>query len=691
MLNFWNDRSDNAAGTALSSLGENARKADQQVIEAAVADGRKIYYDVSMSFAFTGSPVGVVRAETCYAHDLASMGVGTPVVWHENQRRFIVVPRQTWLAGETGQFLDGIASDNHVCDMEAGSLLLVFGLNWWHKPAYLDDLLWEVEARRLSLVPFVHDVIWDKLVRFFAPGSLRRVVTAARKLIQSSSALLTNSRCSLADIKAFCAKYGLPDLEIRDCPQCDYAIMKRPSVSARFAALSCGRGFVLNVSPFYRYKNQDLLLWLWRDLIQAHGPENVPLLAIVGSEKSLKREFLTRAFRDRIIRKHIRLLRNVDDESLAWLYQNCLFTVFPSLYEGWGLPVGESLAYGKICIASNAASMPEVAPDHTDLIDPRDYPAWYERLERYIFSPEARRAREKVVAGFRPPTSMDGTTRMLANALAMYPGAAREPALEQGRRICNFSAYASGRYLGDGWEINGLTAHAKGEKAALRFSLGRDSGPVVLELECVASSYPLNLAIAVNGALVQVSSLEHAGHEISLPLPARAVAEGEVRVEFSVSRRKSAPLGLTLVSFSLEQAPDEPAQVQDCLEIIGKLCPPLIPPLRGVLQRRPDLVALLDGEEGCLRLFFWIWRYGIGEEPTLGAHWRDVERTLRNLAATQSKQAIIPGYSCLLDALWAIRPDLRGMDKSTAAGQKALVGWLIAHGKTEYNFHEIVA
>jgi len=48
----------------------------------------------------------------------------------------------------------------------------------------------------------------------------------------------------------------------------------------------------------------------------------------------------------------VHLLREISDTDLWTLYSRCLFTVCPTLYEGWGLPVGESLAMGKICVSS---------------------------------------------------------------------------------------------------------------------------------------------------------------------------------------------------------------------------------------------------------------------------------------------------------------------------------------------------
>ncbi len=65
----------------------------------------------------------------------------------------------------------------------------------------------------------------------------------------------------------------------------------------------------------------------------------------------------------------IHLLRDISDADLRLLYERCLFTVCPTLYEGWGLPVGEALAMGKICVCSDRASLPEVAGEFGVYVD----------------------------------------------------------------------------------------------------------------------------------------------------------------------------------------------------------------------------------------------------------------------------------------------------------------------------------
>jgi glycosyltransferase involved in cell wall biosynthesis len=91
------------------------------------------------------------------------------------------------------------------------------------------------------------------------------------------------------------------------------------------------------------------------------------------------------------------LLHNVSDVELSLLYKNCLFTVFPSLYEGWGLPIAESLANGKFCIAGTGSSLPEVGDKFCDYIDPWNVPAWTEILKKYILNPSELYERNELI------------------------------------------------------------------------------------------------------------------------------------------------------------------------------------------------------------------------------------------------------------------------------------------------------
>jgi alpha-1,3-rhamnosyl/mannosyltransferase len=74
----------------------------------------------------------------------------------------------------------------------------------------------------------------------------------------------------------------------------------------------------------------------------------------------------------------------LNEESLACLYSSALALVFPSLYEGFGLPVIEAMACGCPVICSNAASLPEVAGDAALLIDPHNVDELAGAIDRVV-------------------------------------------------------------------------------------------------------------------------------------------------------------------------------------------------------------------------------------------------------------------------------------------------------------------
>jgi glycosyltransferase involved in cell wall biosynthesis len=181
----------------------------------------------------------------------------------------------------------------------------------------------------------------------------------------------------------------------------------------------CRTPYILFVSTIERRKNHEILYHAYRRFVEADR-QDLPKLVFVGKPGWKVDDFLSDLRLDRSIDGLIIMLNHVNDSELSCLYRHALFTVYPSLYEGWGLPVAESLAYGKFCIASNTSSLPEVGGDFVEYLDPWDLPLWVERLAYYFDNLEAVREREVIIQSqYRPPTWMETTRAVVNHALSL--------------------------------------------------------------------------------------------------------------------------------------------------------------------------------------------------------------------------------------------------------------------------------
>ncbi|EJW13021.1 glycosyl transferase, group 1 [Rhodovulum sp. PH10] len=164
-------------------------------------------------------------------------------------------------------------------------------------------------------------------------------------------------------------------------------------------------GFVLTVGDVGTRKNHRLLLDVWaslaRDGLARPGTENLPVLVVAGRVGHEGAALVAAAERDPVLRDTVRFLSNVDDQALRWLYAHCRFTLFPSLSEGFGLPVVESLAAGKACIASNATAIPEASQGAAIHLDPHDGAAWRAEVLRLLDDDALAAAEAEIAKKFR--------------------------------------------------------------------------------------------------------------------------------------------------------------------------------------------------------------------------------------------------------------------------------------------------
>ena len=162
--------------------------------------------------------------------------------------------------------------------------------------------------------------------------------------------------------------------------------------------------YVLCVGTIEVRKNPSYLFNIWKMMVQSGRP-NIPSLVFVGRKGWLVQDFLDQLKGCNNLGGRIFVMHNVTDVELDLLYRKCMLTMFPSFIEGWGLPVGESLAHGKICLCSAAGGIPEVGGEFVDFIDPYNPSDGLDHLVRYLDDPEQRLNREREIAEHFQPRS----------------------------------------------------------------------------------------------------------------------------------------------------------------------------------------------------------------------------------------------------------------------------------------------
>ncbi|MDE2576650.1 MAG: glycosyltransferase family 4 protein [Rhodospirillales bacterium] len=330
-----------------------------------------------------------------------------------------------------------------------GHVLLVLGAPWVR-----GDYFAAVAAARrehgVRYVQLFYDLIPTLLPETCDSGLVHGFNRALAGMLRHADHVLAISRHSLADLRRLAAacEVAMPPaslVPLGAAPEYGPARKARPA-DAAFLARHGLEEYVLCVGTLEPRKNHLYLYRIWKRLAAELGAAT-PRLVFAG-RLGWHIEELQRTLRaSGNLDGRILHLPEPSDGELATLYRGCLFTVFPSLYEGWGLPVAESLRYGKPVVTSSVSAMPEAGGDLALYVDPLNVESGYACIHALLTDRAALRARAGMVrAGYRP-TGWPMATRSLVRRLA---------AVERGGAAAALPELPAGR----AWQFAALSARA---------------------------------------------------------------------------------------------------------------------------------------------------------------------------------------------------------------------------------------
>jgi glycosyltransferase involved in cell wall biosynthesis len=257
----------------------------------------------------------------------------------------------------------------------------------------------------------VHDISYDRAPELFSRRD-RMLFRFVRGSLRRAARVIAVSEFTRADI---CDRYGLhPGKVVAIANGVGERFRPLPDAEARVRErFGIDRPYVLCVGALQPRKNVPLAIEAYARLM-GRGTECE--LVIAGGDRGGRLDVLDAILRTRLTGR-VHMLGHVEDQEMPALYSAARALVFPSLYEGFGLPALEAMAAGTPVIASNTTGLAEVVGDAGLTVDPRSADAFGDALGR-VLGDDA--LRDRLVAAGRARAADFTWVRTASATAAVY-------------------------------------------------------------------------------------------------------------------------------------------------------------------------------------------------------------------------------------------------------------------------------
>jgi glycosyltransferase involved in cell wall biosynthesis len=399
----------------------------QAVARHARAPGQaqQIVFDSSDLVAYVAhnrTPTGIQRVQlnvTARALLDPIEGVATAAVafdetsgfWREISRDLFL---RLWRLSRTGGEVDSPAWVEVVTELREalrqgqdfvfapGATLVNLGTSWWIRDYFLRV---RQVTRRFGVryVPLVYDCIPLMAPEHCQPLLCEEFAQWFSSMAAQADSALAISEWSAADAKRIAAEV-VPERSL------DIAVVRLDADLRQELGVAASEGwparpdlpepqedFVLCVGTIESRKNHLMLFHAWLALVRRHGATRVPRLVCIGKPGWLADAAMTLWRNSPALQERVSIAHGVSDVALAGLYGRAMFAVTNSFYEGWGLPVTESLSFGRIPLVARNTSLTEAGGDAAVYFESENLPDLVAKLEQLIFDKAERERREAAI------------------------------------------------------------------------------------------------------------------------------------------------------------------------------------------------------------------------------------------------------------------------------------------------------
>ena len=524
----------------------------------------RVFVDLTTLAHHKGTPTGMARVEECLSFAFLDENEWDIqfISWMYKTESFVEIDSQyvknkmVLDSAETAELYRKIESENITSysdlQMSKDDCVIVLGSSWMRNTRYLRDIISLKKRFNIKLIAAIYDVIQWKFPTWYPKSVSQEFIDNTSRFLPWVDTILASSVSTSNDVKQFLLDRGIPKPTINIFRLGDEVSNFDGSseVQSHFTDELNNKKFVLFVSTLDYRKNHKLLLEIWSRLIDAYG-DLTPYLVLVGRTGWRGEETVHFLNTDQRLSSRVLLLQGVSDATIGWLYDHCLFTVYPSLYEGWGLPVAESLRRGVYCISSTGGSLPEVGGELVECLDPLDIVGWYQSIERYCFNSEMLEKKKEKLNEFEGTDWQNVAKKVLSFAGNQKPKITQLLTLNAGQEVLfkkdlNDDEFSVEPYLLGGWgAVEEGGAWTVGTSSMVAFSIDEYSRDITLSLKAKALSACnalVEVDVLANDVKVSKWLVGEQTRNYLANIPSEIIDEWQgVRVEFKV-RNPVSPL-----------------------------------------------------------------------------------------------------------------------------------------------------
>jgi glycosyltransferase involved in cell wall biosynthesis len=258
-------------------------------------------------------------------------------------------------------------------------------VNWLTGPVDLyhaTDFVLPPVGRGIKTILTVHDLSFVRVPETAAPNLRAYLNVVVPRSVENANHIIADSQATKDDL---CALYGtspdkitvlLSGVDPRFAPVTDESMLR--TVRARYGIGD--QPYIFCIGTVQPRKNYSRVI---QSLAQLRA-EGIDAQLVIAGGKGWLEDEMYRTLQATQMQEHVHLIGFARDEDLPALYCGAALTAFPSLYEGFGLPILESMACGTPVVTANVSSLPEVAGEAALLIDPYDVPALTDAFRRLM-------------------------------------------------------------------------------------------------------------------------------------------------------------------------------------------------------------------------------------------------------------------------------------------------------------------